>query len=101
MKTPFKKIEFEWRYKGKEHYVGSGTGLVVPFHGIPVYVPAGSAHELRRCKKLMKRAANLSERLGDALLELGELEEFNERKFAAMVRKKGPLKETAPEHDDG
>lgn len=99
MKRPFRKIEFGWIYKD-EHYEGSGTGIVYPFYGIPVYVPAGSARELRRCKKLMKRAAHLSERLNDALLELSELKEFNERKFASMAKKKEPPKQATHDPDN-
>lgn len=94
MSILFKK--FGLAYKNG-HYKGTVTGVVYPFYGIPVYVPAGSARELRRCKKLMKRAASLSERLSDALSELSDLKAFNERKFSCSENGKEPPIQAAPD----
>jgi len=102
MKNPFKRT-FTWSVGNNrgEHFQGSGNALIIPFHGVPVYVPAGRARELRKCKKLTKRSARLAEQLSDALLELHQLEEFNLQKTVAMSPEKVPPDEAAPDTHNG
>jgi hypothetical protein len=102
MLNPFKKIKFKWfmtRRRDGNVFQGESSGMVFPLLRLPVYVPVGSARQLRKGKRLMKRATRLAEDLHDALLDLQTLKENNERYFTSQAKSEEPPEQTAPKQD--
>lgn len=92
MLNPFKRIQFGWVMRRKRDgkvFQGESTGMVFPLFQVPIYVPGDSARQIRKGKRLMKRATRLAEDLHDALLDLQALKENNERYFTSQGKERG------------